>query len=238
MALESIPAPNFIPWYLQQLDRPFRWRDAPELNAIVVQLRQNFDSPDQKIISFLRSAEAERRRLGRQNVVLDLRANGGGNLLLTRDFMIGWPSALDPNGRFYVLTSAQTFSAAIANVAYLKQAGGDRVIIVGEPIGDRLMFFSEGLAVPLPYAGISVQPATARHDWLSGCRQFTDCASFSAQPEALTATPPDTAAALDEEYGRRPISIRSAEPDVRVNASIADFIRGEDAAMIALSAHR
>ena len=38
---------------------------------------------------------------------------------------------------------------AIAGIAYLKQAGKERVTIVGEPVGDRMMFFSDGLPIRL-----------------------------------------------------------------------------------------
>jgi hypothetical protein len=33
------------------------------------------------------------------------------------------------------------------------QAGTSRVSIIGEPVGDRLMFFSDGLPIQLPHSG-------------------------------------------------------------------------------------
>jgi hypothetical protein len=47
----------------------------------------------------------------------------------------------------FVFVGPATFSAGIANARYLKQAGARRVMLVGEPPGDRLNFFAEGVPV-------------------------------------------------------------------------------------------
>ena len=60
---------------------------------MVVQLRGNVDRPERKLHDFLTEAEANRKRLGRTNVVLDMRWDTGGNFLLNRDFMRAWPFA-------------------------------------------------------------------------------------------------------------------------------------------------
>lgn len=130
------------PWAFMEPSSPFRFRDAPESDGVIIQLRQNVDSPSEQIGRFLESSESKRKALGRKNVILDMRFNGGGNLMATRDFMIRWPSTV--KGSFFVLTSPQTFSAGIVSVAYLKQAGAERVVIVGEPVGDDLVYFSDG----------------------------------------------------------------------------------------------
>src|SRR6185503_12822956 len=82
------------------------------------------------------------------NLVLDMRLNGGGDLNNTRDFAETLP-ALVP-GRVFVLTSPWTFSAAISTVGYLKQKAPSRVTIVGETVGDRLVFFAEGRPIAVP----------------------------------------------------------------------------------------
>src|SRR5690606_9211925 len=173
----------------------------------------------------------KRETLGRKNIVLDMRANGGGNLLLAREFMIEWPKHVP--GRFYVLTSRDTFSAAIASIAYLKQAGGDRVVIVGEPIGDRLMFFSDGLPVQLPHSGLFFLPAVTRMDYANGCREYTDC--FEGIVEAgkpagtsLLKLPPDVK--------KLPLAVGSLEPDVHASWTIDSWIDGTDPAMEAVKA--
>jgi hypothetical protein len=231
----SLPAANRIPWALQDRATIYRWRDAPELDAVVVQLRGNVDRPERKLHDFLTEAEANRKRLGRTNVVLDMRWDTGGNFLLNRDFMRAWPSALPTPGRFFVLTGPATVSAGIASVAYLKVAGKDRVVLVGEPVGDRLMFFSEGDFKELPYAGIMLLPATERYDFRSACRPYSDCFTSIAQPGGPTATPLAEAAEYDRTYGRVPLEIDNLDPDVAAPWTIRDYLDGQDPGMKAIA---
>jgi hypothetical protein len=198
------------PWSLQDFSTPFRRRDAPDLDAIVIQLHANIDTHGQSITAFLTDAEAARASAHRKNVVLDMRFNGGGNLQLTRGFMASLPDRLPPAGRVVVLTSPWTFSAAISSIGYLKQAGGDRVVLVGEAPGDGLQFWAEGRPFRLPSSGAFVQPATARHDYLDGCRQFADC----------------------HEYIKRfPIAVSSLAPDIAAPWTIESYAAGRDPGM-------
>ncbi len=198
------------PWALRDFMTPFRREDAPALDAMIIQLRANIDRDGQSIVEFLESSDAERRRLGRANVVLDMRFNGGGNLQLTREFMSSLPSRLGPTGRIVVLTSPWTFSAAISSVGYLKQAGRDRVVLVGEAPGDRLEFWAEGQPIRLPRSGALILPATERHDYRDGCRQFTDCHSYMR---------------------RFPIAVDSLAPEVPAPWTIDAYAAGRDPGM-------
>jgi hypothetical protein len=195
------------PWSLREFDEPFRRRDAPELDAIVIQLRANIDTGGQSIAQFLEAADAARRVARRDNVVLDMRFNGGGNLQLTHAFMASLPSRLPPTGRIVVLTSPWTFSAAISSVGYLKQAGGERVVLVGEAPGDRLQFWAEGQPVRLPNSGALILIATQRHDYLTGCRTFSDCHSF---------------------VRRFPIAVESLAPEVAAPWTLEAYVAGRD----------
>jgi len=110
------------------------------------------------------------------------------------------------------LPAGRTFSAAISSLGYLKQAAGDRLTIVGEPIGDRLEFWAEGNVMELPGLGAVVLYATERHNYMTGC------------PE------PDCHAAIRE----HPIRVRSLQPDLPVSLTWADFSAGRDPAMAAI----
>lgn len=226
--LVRAPLADKAPWALAEPARPFRWRDAPEMDALVVQLRRNLDTPDQKLADFLAAAEAERVRLGRRNVVLDMRFNGGGDLTRSVDFMNRWPARLPAEGRIVVLTGPRTFSAAIASIAYLEQAGGARVVLVGEPTGDRLEFFAEGRLMFLPGSGVALAPATERHDYRNGCRLYADCHVAVAQPGSPTGSPVETEALV---LRRHPITVRSLDPDIKVSWTVADWVAGRDPAM-------
>jgi hypothetical protein len=115
--------------------------------------------------------------------------------------------------RVYAITSGRTFSAAISSLGYLKQAAGDRLTIVGEPIGDRLEFWAEGDIMTLPGLGAMLLYARERHNYLTGC------------PE------PDCHAAIRE----HPIRVRSLQPDIAAPMTWADFQAGRDLAMLAIA---
>jgi len=206
----TLLAVDRAPWSLRDFSTPFRRRDAPDLDAMIIQLHANYDVDGESIAAFLGESDAERGRLGRKNVILDMRFNGGGDLTLTRDFMAGLPDRLPPDGRVVVLTSPWTFSAAISSIGYLKQAGGNRVVLAGEAPGDRLRFWAEGSPFSLPHSGALILPATARHDYLDGCRTFTDC----------------------HPYVRRiPIAVKSLAPDVFAPWTIDAYAAGADPGM-------
>ena len=182
--------PAQAPWSLQEPGETMRRQDRPAQDAMVVQLRANLDGA-RPIAAFLQEAEAARRAAGRRNVVLDMRANGGGDLTLTREWMSDLPNHLPPAGRVVVLTSPWTFSAAISSVGYLKQAGQARVVLIGEAPGDRLRFWAEGRPTFLPHSGAMVLAATQRHDYLTGCRGYPDChEAVATHPIAVTTLDP------------------------------------------------
>jgi hypothetical protein len=76
---------------------------------------------------------------------------------------------LPPEGKLVILTSANTFSAAISTAARLKYYAGPRAMLVGEEMGDRGSFWGEGGTTTLPNSGIAIRYTTAYHDWENGC---------------------------------------------------------------------
>jgi hypothetical protein len=209
-ALLSVDA---TPWALRDPNARFRWRRAPEVDGIVIELRQNNNAEGQTIAAALAEFEAALRAERPHNIVLDMRMNGGGDLNTTRDFMRSLPQRAP--GRIFVLTSPWTFSAAVASIGYLEQAAPSRVTIVGETVGDRLNFFSEGDVVQLPNSGIALLNATERHDYQTGCRGFSDCHGPVV---------------------RHPIAVRSLAPDIAAPWTIEAYRAGRDPAMEAVAA--
>jgi hypothetical protein len=202
-----------VPWSLREVNLPFRWRVVPELDAVVVQLRTNRDAPGRPIRAFLDSVTAGIRRANPRHVILDMRANGGGDLNTTRDFMQALP-VLVP-GRLFALTSPWTFSAAISSIGYLKQAAGPRLTIVGEMVGDRLEFWAEGGPVYLQATGAAMTIATERHDYRTGCTPYRDCHGSVV---------------------RHPISVSSLAPGIEAPLTIDAYVAGRDPGMEAIAA--
>lgn len=200
------------PWALQDALRRQRFRIAPEINALVIDMRLMRDSGDDKLKPFFDAVRNAAAASQPEHLVLDLRQNGGGDLTQVRDFAESLP-ALVP-GRLFVLTGPWTFSAAISALGYLKQAAPARVTIVGEPVGDRLEFFAEGRAVTLAHSGTVLLPATERHDYVNGCKQHSDCHA------------PVT---------HRPIAVSSLAPDIAAPWTLAAYRAGTDPAMQAVA---
>jgi hypothetical protein len=173
-----------VPLALAEPRRFFRALPLPGLDAFYVQLRKNAPA--------------------------HLRFDGGGDLTTTRAFFERLPRLVP--GRIFALASSRTFSAGLASLGYLKQAGGERVTIVGEPVGDRLEFRAEGSLLDLPDSGAVLLYATDRHDYRTGC------------PEADCHDP----------IRRHPIRVASLDPDVPAPLTFAAYRAGRDPAMEAV----
>jgi hypothetical protein len=182
---------------------------GPDL--FVFQMRQNHDAEGQAIAAVLDSVRAEIAAARPRHFVLDMRFNSGGDLNTTRSFMQALPGLVP--GRIFVLTGPLTFSAGISSVGYLVQAAPDRVSIVGEPVGDRLVFFAEGRWQPLPGTETGVMVSRERHDYEGGCATFTDC---------------------HRPVIRNPIRVPSLQPQVSAPWTAAALEQGRDPAMDAV----
>ena len=202
-----------VPLSLAEPDRFFRRAPLPDLDAEYVQLRANASVEGEEIAGFLARALATIEERRPRNLVVDLRFDGGGDLTTTRAFFQALPSLVPREGRIFALVSGRTFSAGISSLGYLKQAGGARVTIVGEPVGDHLEFWAEGRLVELPASGARLLYASERHDYTTGC------------PE------PECHAPIRD----HPIRVTSLEPDVLVPLAFADYRAGRDAALDAVA---
>ena len=182
------------PLYLQDPDEPFRMTEIPELNALYVQLRANMDTDGHAISPFVAGVREALKARGPRNVILDLRFNTGGNILLTRS--MARDIATTTPGRVFVLTGPFTFSAGIVTAAATKHDGGARVTLVGEPVGDALRFWSESRAATcLPNSHYCMNANTGLWDLTHNCKGEAGCFGdfLDARVDSLT---PDIAAPI------------------------------------------
>ncbi|MDX2219098.1 MAG: hypothetical protein SF172_08755 [Burkholderiales bacterium] len=200
------------PWALQEPVRRFRWRHDEALGAVIVEMRQSSNAQTERLADFFADVEKAVAAHAPRHLVLDLRLNGGGDLTTTRDFAEKLPTLV--GGKIYALISPWTFSAAISTLGYLKQAAPDRVVIVGEPVGDRLQFFAEGRPITLTHSKEMVLPATERHDYQTGCRQMDDC---------------------HRNVVNRPIAVKTLDPDIAAPWTLDDYVAARDPAMDAVA---
>jgi len=145
-------------------------------------------------------------------VIIDLRLNTGGDFLKSTLFAQALPRLIPPEGRIFVLIGPVTFSAALVTASMLKANGGDKVLFVGERMGDSARFWAEGRYTPLPNSGIPVRASTGFQDWGTGCRDTDAC----FWPAAV--------------FGVRNISL---EPDIKVSMSFSDYAAGHDVVLAA-----
>jgi hypothetical protein len=163
------------PLYLGKPIEAFQTALIADLNAFYVQFWANSDVGDVSVTEFCETALSRYRSEPMPVLIVDHRFNGGGNLELTRDCMTGLASSLPDGGRLYIIIGGATFSAGIYSAAFLKQTAGEDAIIVGEPVGDRLISWGEDNLLRLPNSGIEIKFSTGKHDLVNGCDDWRVC---------------------------------------------------------------
>jgi hypothetical protein len=165
------------PWPISLIDfdKAFRSLPLPGTCTQFVQLKSNADQGGENIKDFLSGTESRLRQVQPCNVILDLRYDDGGDFVNTYGFARALPKLIPPAGQIIMLTGPVTFSAGISTAAFVKHAGQGRVVIVGEPVGDRLQFFSEGGWACLPNSQLCVAYETGKHDYQHACTDWDVC---------------------------------------------------------------
>jgi hypothetical protein len=136
----------------------------------------------------LRNAVSEATELVRSRpgtpLLIDIRGNTGGDFLQTLP-LIDAISGGTEGRRVGLLIDKFTFSAAIVFTAILKHRLGERLVLIGEEMGDGLTFFAEGGTIDLSSCGAAVRYSTAFHDWAGGRTDETTPAEIA---ERIVAT--------------------------------------------------
>ena len=144
-------------------------------------------------------------------LVVDFRLHDGGDYTKSMDFAEDAPDLVKEDGKVYIATGPNTFSAGIVTVAMLKYYSGDRAMIVGERLGDREQFWAErGARFELPNSGYYIGYATGYHDWEKGCK---------GEPYCYT---------MNEMYE---VPAGSLDPVVNLPQSFTSYAAGEDVVM-------
>jgi hypothetical protein len=165
--------PPPISW--ADFDQAFRSVRLPGTCTQFVQLKTNADRGAQSIRDFLSSTAKQLRQSQPCNVIFDLRYDDGGDYTNTYRFARELPRLTPPAGRVVVLTGPATFSAGISTAAFVKHAAQQRAVILGEAVGDRLQFYSEGGQACLPHQPLCVVYQTGKHDYQHRCDDWTVC---------------------------------------------------------------
>lgn len=144
-------------------------------DGLYVRINVNEDDINGPLSDQLAQIVSRKPPHGWRCVVLDLRFNDGGNERKTMALSGGLRDLLRPDGDLWILTGNATFSAAIITAARAKYFAGPRAHIIGEAVGDRNPFWTDGGApFVLRNSGIVIGHAYLRQDWVNGCRT-SDC---------------------------------------------------------------
>lgn len=141
-------------------------RDFGHLGLLMV-LPSFFDPGETELSNAVSEAAGHVRSRPRAPLVIDVRGNTGGNFLRTMPLIDAIAEGADGR-RVCVLVDKFTFSAAIVFVAILKHRLGSRLTLIGEEMGDGLIFFAEGGTIDLSTDGAVVRYSSAFHDWAGG----------------------------------------------------------------------
>jgi hypothetical protein len=158
-------------------------------------------------IAFLEERDVER-------LIIDLRFNTGGNLMLARNHFktIGAMDKLNDPKKLYVITGRATFSAGLYHAAALRQ--DTRATFAGEPVGDYLDFWAEGRPVVLPNSGIRAIACAGFHSYSPG-----------VDPRF-------------KEHLYMDLEVESLEPHVPAPLRWSDYLAGRDPVLEAIAAIR
>ncbi|OCP10289.1 hypothetical protein BC374_18795 [Ensifer sp. LC13] len=200
-----------LPAYLAHPDRNY-WHSYPLHDLLYVQINRVRDQEPIDLSRHLSDMLDESAKKPIRSAIVDLRFNNGGNYVLSADFARRLPELLPSTGRLFILTTGNTFSAAISTAAWLKYYGGKRVTIVGETVGDRMQFWGEGGLTVLPHSKLALRYTTGFHDWEHGCSLSQVMTCFL----------------LNYIYD---VPAGSLEPNVVTQPTFADYVAGKDRAM-------
>lgn len=178
-------------------------------NTLYVQINDNYNTNERHLRKYLKQVTKEMKEKQPNQIVFDLRFNPGGN-----NYHLPWPfirsmnDYLTEDQKCWIITGNDTFSAGLITAAYAKYTLGDRAVIVGDKVGDRMQFWADGgIKMTLPNSKISPRIWTAFNDWGNGCKDFRKC-FWIAYFDSFAAG--------------------SLDPNKEIFLSFYDYINGED----------
>jgi tetratricopeptide (TPR) repeat protein len=148
---DTLSAPP--PLYLRNPDANYWFTELREERTVYCQFNRVADGPRESLAEFSRRLLEHVAEHDVDRLVIDVRANGGGNTFLEMPFLHGLiGSKVNRRGRLFVIIGRATFSAA-QNFATLVQRHTEAVF-AGEPTGSSPTFVGESVEFRLPFSGL------------------------------------------------------------------------------------
>jgi hypothetical protein len=203
-----LAAHDVLPLPLRDFNQTFRRQWIGTSCVLYLQMKAIEDGTVKKIGDWIGETEDAMAARPPCAVILDLRYNGGGDYTNTWRFTHKLPGLMQPAARIYLLTGPETFSAAITTAAFVKETFGDRTVILGEAVGDRMRFLSEGNHGCLPNSKICFHYSTGMHDYSAPCTDWRVCYWLN---------------------WLFPVRVRTLAPDEVITKSFSDYLARRDA---------
>ena len=210
------PAMTQATWFGRHPEQAL-WSDTLERGGAYLRMRNVFGIEDTPLPGWLEAQAEALREDPAEYLVLDLRANEGGDYTRAMQVARNIGDLVVPDGRVYVLTDGDTFSAGIVTAFYALHGAGEHAALVGAPMGDDMQFWAEGGGTPmcLPNSDIRVYVSTGYHDWENGCSDWSRCFWINIL------------------FG---VAVGEVEVDLPAALTYADYARGIDTGMEAIFA--
>ena len=142
--------------------RYYRYEILAGTKTLYIRYNRCADDPRQPFADFAKEllAKVDANPSGVERVVIDLRANGGGNSQVIEPLLTGLHArkSLSAKGRLFALVGPGTFSSGL--LAVIKLRHDLNAVVVGEPPGERLNSYGEVRPLTLPNSHLNVQYST------------------------------------------------------------------------------
>jgi tetratricopeptide (TPR) repeat protein len=155
-------AANPLPLYLKDRNNNYWFELVKDKRVLYVQFNSVENKPEESIASFFKRVFEIADSGAVDKLVLDVRANTGGNNQLNRPVVVGLiRSRLNDRGKLFVITGRRTFSAAQNLVNEIEKF--TEAIFVGEPTGSSPNLYGDPVVMTLPNSGMPFRVSTLWH---------------------------------------------------------------------------
>ncbi len=171
------------PLSLRHREKPFWFEYEEKSRLLFARINEIRDDKDETLAAFAARLRTFIDAHDVDKLVIDLRANGGGNNYLNRGLILALSSSEKVNryGHLFTVIGRATFSAAISLVSVLEQ--WTDTIFVGEPTGNTPSQFGDSRPYRLPKSGLTVRLSSVYwRDWSANERRPWVPADLKAAP--------------------------------------------------------
>jgi hypothetical protein len=153
------------PLYLLNSDRRYWYEHDPRRRLLYIAYNQCREDPDRPMAEFAGEVERLFEKARIDQVVVDLRRNGGGDSRVLRP-LIRILRESEGSRELYVFIGEGTYSSALLNAIELEQQAG--ATLVGSPSGGRPNHYGEVRDLELPNLGATVRYSTKHFQMYQG----------------------------------------------------------------------